>query len=225
MANRPIFTPIEEFPHVAIHNLDFEWHPGFSLSQKQLSIESLHASAISSNTCHSPLEISSKSTVLYGVQLSAFNLRVPLDSGKSTSLESVFQSSKVFEDGGPYRDLLYAEAIDAKQDPRIKKSGELTGFQGKNLLWPIEPKTLFYDWIYLNTLHQTPALGKLCLLHDGFTDIEFNPKKSFSCQARSAALYVSLYNTDLLTDLLKREEGFIEYFTISSDKEPQGTLF
>lgn len=225
MANRPVFTPTTKFPHVEIHNTDFTWHPGFSLSQKQLSIESLHQCAIENGYCNNPLEISSKSLKHYGVQMSAFNLRVDISQGRSTSLESVFQSSKVFEHGGPFRDLLYAEAIDAKKDPRIKESGELIGFQGKNSLWPIEPKTIFYDWIYLNTLQKNKTLSDHCLKHDGFTDIEFNPKRSFSCQARSAALYVALTNNEKLIDLLKNEEDFIEYFTKDSPKSNQQELF
>ena len=39
------------------------------------------------------------------------------------------------------------------------------------------------------------------MLYEAFTDIEFNPKKSFNCQAYSVALYKSL---------LKRNQDFEE---------------
>ena len=84
---------------------------------------------------------------------------------------------------------------------------------------------MFYDWIYLKTLQQNPAVASSILEYDAFTDIEFNPKKSFSCQARSAALFVALTNNGQLIDLLKNEEDFIDYFTKDTPKENQQELF
>ena len=48
------------------------------------------------------------------------------------------------------------------------------------------------------------------LKFDAFNDIEFNPEKSFNCQARSCALYVSLLETGLLHDALADPVSFVE---------------
>ena len=70
----------------------------------------------------------------------------------------------------------------------------------KKDLWDIEPKTAFYNWLYLNVLNLNNDLKNEVLQYDAFTDIEFNPKKSFSCQAEAIALYVSLRKKNLLTE-------------------------
>ena len=50
----------------------------------------------------------------------------------------------------------------------------------------------------------------LIINYDFFTDIEFNHEKSLNCQARSAAIFVSLYQKGLLeeclADIVKFEE-------------------
>lgn len=57
----------------------------------------------------------------------------------------------------------------------------------------------------------------MLLEYDGFTDIEFNPQKSLNCQAKAAALYVSLCRNGLLAgihnfdDFLKIRKGGIDY--------------
>lgn len=64
------------------------------------------------------------------------------------SVEPIFQSSKVFEKGGPYKDLLRKTSLEAKKDKRIKESGDLIYFDYDNRRWNLEPKTMFYDYIY-----------------------------------------------------------------------------
>ncbi|WP_295671641.1 extracellular solute-binding protein [uncultured Haemophilus sp.] len=48
--------------------------------------------------------------------------------------------------------------------------------------------------------------------YDAFTDIEFNPKKSINCQARSAALYVWLFRNNMIDKVLKSRESYMEFF-------------
>jgi hypothetical protein len=75
MANRPVYIPKlnYELPGVITKDVEFKWFPGMSKSQKQKSITSLHEAAIDLDI--SPiLEISSKSEIELGVELSAFNL-------------------------------------------------------------------------------------------------------------------------------------------------------
>lgn len=54
--------------------------------------------------------------------------------------------------------------------------------------------------IYINALIQNSDLAEQLMQYRAFTDIAFNPAKSFNCQARSAALFVSLTGTNQLRD-------------------------
>lgn len=42
---------------------------------------------------------------------------------------------------------------DAKRDPRLQASGRLTGFRFNGSSFPLEPKTAFYDWLYINAIY------------------------------------------------------------------------
>jgi hypothetical protein len=215
LAIRPIYISTNNSAnYVKTVDIKFTWHSGFSKSQKQKSIKSLHKEIRLKFPSSNILEISSKSLDLFGVNLSAFNLII---EGKlcNYSVESAFQSSKIFESGGPYIDLLEKSSIDAKKDIRLKNSGKLIGFSYQNQKWPLTPKTIFYDWLYLNALNQNSNSHYIpeLLNYDTFTDIEFNPTKSINCQAKSAALFVSLYNDGRLGSLLESKEKFIEFFS------------
>ncbi|MGK0235693.1 MAG: hypothetical protein ACI9EK_002233 [Psychroserpens sp.] len=213
MAKRPIFIPTNIFPYVEEKLVEFKWHSGFAVTQKQKSIYELHNTATDLKLCKTPLEISSKSEVDLGKNLSAFNLKVTLENKKQIALENVFQAAKVFQNGGPFNDLLYVSPLDAKRDIRLKESGDLISFKGKNKTWPLEPKTLFYDWIYINALHRNPELAEGLIKYDSFTDIEFNPSKSFNCQARSAGLFLGLQQANLLNQVLSSPEYFLDVCT------------
>ncbi|HBV0420699.1 TPA: hypothetical protein L4T34_005130, partial [Escherichia coli] len=125
------------------------------------------------------------------------------------TVESAFQASKVFERGGPYVDILHKSSMDAKKDIRLKESGNLVCFKFYNTIWPLVPRTAFYDWLYLSALKQNKNLAIHLLNFDGFTDIEFNPVKSINCQARAAALYVSLVQRNMLDDVLLSKDKFL----------------
>lgn len=114
---------------------------------------SLHASAQSLSRVDRVLEVSSKSVVPLGVALSAFNLKFPMPARSSSiCVECLFQGSKVFELGGPYRDIFDKTARDAKRDPRLQSSGRLTGFNFMEADWGLEPQSAFYDWLYIKAL-------------------------------------------------------------------------
>ncbi|NKJ43177.1 hypothetical protein [Novosphingobium sp. SG720] len=209
MAKRPIFIPVlDKHRFVLEKYVDFHWHAGFSVSQKQKSISDLHEMAKRTWPVKNPLEISSKSDVPAGKALSSFNLTFFTKKGRRLTVESAFQGSKVFEDGGPYLDIFEKSPLEAKRDERLKNSGGLVGFQFYGVYWPLEPKTCFYDWLYINALLKNTELAAETLQYDCFTDIEFNPEKSINCQARSAALYCALYNTDMLDYYLESPERF-----------------
>lgn len=226
MATRPVFLPLasanaltREIP------VEFTWHAGMAISQKQKSIVSLHDAAHKRLKLNRILEVSTKSTEELGRKLSAFNMRVFLRDGGATSVESAYQSAKVFSGGGPFTELLKVDSRTAKTDERLRASGSLLRFQFEGNTWPLEPPTAFYDWLYINALAAAPALATAVLEFDAFTDIEFNPARSLNCQARSVALFCSISKAGELHDVLSSQARFLEML---SGKEPgtdQSRLF
>lgn len=212
MAERPVYIPCyDNNLLVQTKYVEFTWFPGMAPSQRQKSVLSLHESAQRAGVCAQPLEISSKSLVPLGVKLSAFNLSVETEKHKRTfTVETAFQSSKVFRTGGPFKDLLFGTSRAAKKDPRLKDSGELVEFEFFGSHWALEPKTAFYDWLYLNALRKNQWATEELDDYDGFTDIEFNPKKSINCQAYSVALYKALAGRGLIGDALADKPSFLE---------------
>lgn len=197
MATRPIFISCFDYPYSLVKNVSFKWFSGLCLSQKQKSIESLHSSFNTQYPGVRLLEVSSKSKDEIGRKLSAFNLKKYVPSlNKYVSIESIFQGSKVFEDGGPYLDLLDVSSKQAKQDNRLNSKLIKFNFEGKD--YPINPKTIFYDYIYMNALLENDYLIDEVIKFDGFTDIEFNPSRSINCQAKALSEFVSLYRLNLL---------------------------
>jgi hypothetical protein len=212
MANRPVFTLYNSKPYIKETIIEFKFYNGFSEKQKRLSIDSLHKSILNNNMNSKVLEISSKSDNPLGIKLSAFNLKIKTKNEIEYTIETLFQSSKVFENGGPYRDILNKSSKDAKKDERLKNSGKIIEFNCFGNIFNISPKTYFYDWLYVNAVYSNKYLSNEILKYNAFTDIEFNPNKSINCQAKSAALYVSLYKNGLIEKALKSKEDFL--FTV-----------
>lgn len=211
MATRPLFIPKMSGESGAEERLvDFKWHSGLAKSQKQKSISEFHRVARSLGF-ERVLEVSSKSENELGIRLSAFNLLIETKKKKNIfTVETAFQGSKVFSRGGPYKDLFGLDSLSAKKDVRLKESGQLIGFEFFGKRFPLEPRTYFYDWIYINALAKNEELSAEVLSFDAFTDIEFNPKKSINCQAHSLAVYLSLVKNGIVTEALLSPEDFLE---------------
>lgn len=209
MACRPVFLPETNQIGVKTLRVDFDWSPGFAISQKIKNVSALHKAAAAITDCRI-LEISSKSTEELGVQLSAFNLSAKANDQKRVfTVETAFQSSKVFENGGPYKDLLYGSSIDAKKDSRIRSSGRVISFVFSKKKFPTWPLTYFYDWLYAQFLIHNNKLANNLLGFGAFTDIEFNPDKSINCQAHSAALFMSMISNGTSSNDISDPESFL----------------
>lgn len=183
MAVRPAWRVLktQEFLKIVKNNFEFKFNPGFSVVQKRKNIIALHQ-VIGDKA----LEISTKSMVDLGRKLSAFNLTL-----NGIPLECVFQASKVYQYGGPYKDILnVVSPKDAKRDERHKSSGKLIYFEYEGKRFPLEPKTFFYDFVYIKAVKECIPLEELkdIVQYSYFTDIEFNPTKSINCQAKSVAI-------------------------------------
>ena len=200
MATRPFYKVIDSNEKIIeVKSIEFEWIKGMAISQKQKCIDSFHKSIKELYPNLKILEISTKSKNDLGIKLSAFNLmRYSKKNNRKYSIECLFQGSKVFEKGGPYIEILNMSSREAKKYFQEKDLGELLYFQFGKEKWELEPKTMFYDWLYLTTLHENKDLVSEVLKYDIFTDIEFNPQKSYNNQARAVAMYVSLYKKNML---------------------------
>ena len=185
-------------------SFEFEWNEGFAITQKQKNIANFH-NAIRKKYKESALEVSSKGTVQTGKALSAFSLKY-----KEDFLENVFQSSKKYERGGPYIDLLKVTPKEAKQDKLHKSSGKLTAFCFDNEEWQLEPKTAFYDYIYVTAVLQKYRNNLDLSKYDWFTDIEFNPNRSINCQARAVAIYKLIQSKNLF-DVTNKKDVWLEF--------------
>jgi hypothetical protein len=218
MAERPIFIPAPDSPELVKElPMRLVWNPGFAPIQKKKNVLALHAAAAQAG--YAPLlEVSTKSEEKVGQRLSAFSLKVHSVRLGKIPLEAAFQGSKVFEHGGPFTDLYTVEDVrDAKRDMRLKESGRLRGFEFEGFWFPLEPKTAFYDWLYIGALYEHREwLRNHIFQYAGFTDIEFNPERSINCQARSCALLVTLLKNEWLDEAVSSPAAFISLLSSHS---------
>ena len=206
MAIRPEFRASKTKPYYIEIPVEFTWNPGFATSQKQKNIYALHGAYLERFPTESVLEISSKSMQEGGTKLSAFHLPLEIENVGTFPMENVYQAGKVFENGGPYLDLLHLSPREAKRDERLQNSGQLIRFELSGRSFPLQPHYLFYHYLYFCGLMQNQELAQIVLQYDAFSDIEF-AGRSWNCQARAAAQYVGLYraglfNTKDLTELI-----------------------
>lgn len=219
MAKRPVFVAQGDPTHLVSEILvDFPWSPGYAPVQKKKNVAALHEAAAAKGL-QPLLEVSTKSDLKIGQHLSAFNLKIKTELGE-VSIESAYQGSKVFENGGPFHDIYEIDSWAAKKDQRLKTSGQIVEFNFFGQRWPIVPKTAFYDWLYLSALEPHQEYLKRLFQFNGFTDIEFNPEKSINCQARTCALLVSLLKINALTDSLRSQSDFIAMISTDSFNQP-----
>lgn len=229
MAKRPVFIIKDTAPFFEEKLIEFKFYSGFAEVQKRKSICSLHESFLLEYPNYKVLEISSKSEKELGIKLSAFNLMIETNKTKKEySVEVAFQSSKVFEKGGPYLDILEMTSREAKKDIRLKESGKLKCFSYFGRVFELNPVNYFYNWLYINTLNLNinKDLGNELMEYSAFTDIEFNPDKSLNCQARAAAVYVSLRKQGLLEKALENKEKFLEvaYGNINNNRDNSNVI-
>lgn len=229
MASRIIFKHTDSvsenlFTEVLV---EFDWVPGMAISQGRKSVQNLHFSAESNLGLENILEISTRSLDEFGISLSAFNLQITLQ-GRKYPVEAVYQACKVFQSGGPFLDIISSSSIDAKRDSRLRESGPILGYRFEGIDWPLSPSPNFYDYLYIRALLEYEKRQKL-LEYNAFSDLAYNqtalnskPGKSFNCQARSAAIYVSLMKRMKEESILK---WLVKEGTVQSPHTGQLDLF
>ncbi len=209
MATRPVFIPQSAAPFAEEVNCEFKWNGGFALSQKRKNVRAIHDEFLRHYPESRPLEISTKSEIGLGVALSAHNLMKFIPSiGRNVPLECVYHGGKLFSRSGRHQELYDVPPIEVKKRLAEVAEGELVGFRFEGKDYPLILTTAFYDWLYLNALLENTELAEHVLEYDAFTDIAYTPGKSMACQARTAAMFVSLYNLGLL-EHIRTFENFV----------------
>lgn len=238
--------------------IGFDWHRGMSWQVRQRSSLALAQAIEDKypSVAGKILEVSTKSVDYeIGAALSAQRLiYADRGSGRSLPVENWFQASKQFiRDGmefGPYPELLDVEPVRAKRfiNPNLEKKtaeqygddplferiqSEIRGavmsrFVLVGEVYPLEPKSSFYDFLYVRALSQEQnselarALGRYVV----FTDIEFNPVKSgkvirYNTQARACAIWVSLEQRGHTARALESIESFVDCVAYGTDERPE----
>ena len=207
MAIRPVFIPnYDGVVLVREQMCEIKWAPGFSDTQKRKNIVSLHVEA-GRFGIERVLEISTKSDNEIGQKLSAFNIKLNIE-GRECYLESVYQGSKVFEFGGPHESVFDLSPREAKHYIREIDCGKLEEFCFDGEIYPLSPANAFYDWLYIRSIKDWSEWVRSNVCYDGFTDIEFNPRRQVNCQARALAEYVSLLNRGKLQEVSEDYRAF-----------------
>ena len=186
----------------------FEFFGGFAISQKRKTISSFHNS-IKKDGIYDILEVSRRNEDELGLKLSAFNLKITINY-ESYPVECIYQSSKVFGDL-QFKECLLMAPGDAKRyikNKVIDNSLNLTEFKFKDVKFPLNPKSFYYDYLYILALFQNVEIAKKIINYDCFTDIEFNHKKQYASQARACAIYKYLYMNDKLQEFISNPFEF-----------------
>lgn len=222
MAKRTVFVAKSSYPFFEEIEVNFDWFGGFALSQRRKCEISLHKN-FNAKYPHKVLEISSASLNKLGVALSAMNLKKKTARG-ITSVESAFQSSRIYFDGSERidarQDLLFASGKECK---RIVKEGSrglhsyLYDFEGEVFPAPNFHISLFYDYLYLNALLEDSNSSVTSSLIRGnykaFTDLA---TKALNSQARSCAIFVGLREAGLL-DSITDYTSYLRLFRVDVD--------
>lgn len=223
MTVRGAFIPKATYPYFEEIGVAFNWYNGFSMQQKQRCATAMHTALICTYPDIKPLEISSSSGYQIGQALSAMHIKKWSNIlNDYTSVESAFQSSRIYitadnKQIGPFPEYLGLDGKACKRLVKEKSQGLYASeyiFEGLKFPVPDFHISLFYDYIYLNALLEEPNRELASQLISGgfncFTDLA---TKALNSQARSCALFVSLYKLGLL-DKVQDYNTFLELFRV-----------
>ena len=228
-AIRSVFLSKPTYPFFEEIRVSMDLFGGFALSQKRKTERSLHRNFLAAYPESHPLEISSASLNPIGCALFAMHLKKTTSSGMLTSVESAFQSSRIYRDGseqiGPFPEYLYADGREAKKEVKAASRGLHSYeylFDGIHFSAPDFHISLFYDFLYLNALIEKDNMETACRLVEGafdaFSDLATS---SLNSQARSCAIFVGLVKAGLVEEV-KTVLSFNRLFRVSFDGQAMG---
>ena len=231
MAVRSIFISKTEYPFFEERKVQLEWFGGFALSQKRKCEIGLHNNFLHMYPDYKTLEVSCASTNQLGKRLSAMNLlkevNVVIDGNIHkgiTSVESVFQSSRVYDDGneqiGPFPEYIMVSGQDSKKKVKEASKGLHSYryfFEDTYFYAPEYHISLFYDFVYMNALLEDSNADVMRQLVEGeYTAFSDLATLSLNSQARSCAIFVGLYKAGLL-DEIRNTENYLKLFRTKND--------
>lgn len=225
MANRPVYASVASSSSLVWQfDCDFVWNKGLAKSQRKKNVKALHDAFIArtGDVSSMLLEVSGLSDSELGIALSAFNLKLDIEGvmaklegrdaegSKVVTVEVAYQAGKCISGQEPFKDILEMSSKEAKRDSRLRM-GPVTGFKLGETVFPVSPRTCFYEYLYLNALTQPQNEGllKKAVGYMYFTDLNFNPNKGISNQARALALGVALYHKGCLKKALESISNFM----------------
>lgn len=222
MAERSVFVGRDVFPFCEEIKVQFEYFQGFALCQKRKSQISIHENFKAAYPEEKVLEVSSSSLYSLGAKLSAMELKKKTKNG-TTCVESAFQSSRVYESNneiiGPFINLLFLPGRECKKKVRALSEGfrfSHYNFEGLEFWPPSHHPSLFYDFLYINSLIE-PENRDVAeqLISSGYTAFTDLATKSVNTQARSCAIFLSLVRNGLIT-YVTNQESFLSLFDQTS---------
>ncbi len=229
MAVRSVFVSKSSYPFFEEIHVHMDWFGGFALSQKRKCQIGLHQNFLRAYPDRKPLEISSSSLMSLGAGLSAMVLSKRTSLGLTT-VESAFQSSKVFGTGadqtGPFPEYLFLPGRECRKLVKEKAAGRICTrylFDGMLFYAPSYHLTLFYDYLYLTALLEPENREvREALLEGGYTAFTDLAARSVNCQARSCAIFAGLVQAGLI-DEVRDFDSFLRLFRTRRDGRATGT--
>ena len=207
MAVRKIYLSIPEYPYAKEISVTFPWANGSRHQNVQAVLDTFHDVYPEVPA----LEVSLASLQPEGIHAAAMKLPLHLaGSGQDVPVGIVYEASKVFENGGPYADLLQCSRQKVLKDARLQQSGKCVGYRLEDMEYPAEPHPYaFFNWLYACALHQNHEKTDSILKFGAFSDLELgSTKKDRNSPARAAAVYAGLAAAGKLA-CLESYEAFV----------------
>ena len=191
MAIRKIYLSLPEYPYAKEVSVTFPWLNGSKHQNVQAVLDTFHDVYPEVPA----LEVSLASAQQEGIHAAAMKLPLHLAAlDQDVPVGIVYEASKVFENGGPYAELLQCSRQKVQKDPRLQKSGKCIGYRLADVEYPTEPHPYaFFNWLYGCALRQNPEKADGVLKFGAFSDLELgSTKKDRNSPARAAAVYAGL---------------------------------
>ncbi len=207
MAVRKVYISLAAYPYAKEISVTFPW----SNKSKQQNVQAVLDSFHDVYPDVSALEVSLAASRPEGIHAAAMKLPLHLDAmEQDVPVGIVYEASKVFENGGPYVDLLQCSRQKVQKDPRLQQSGKCIRYCLQGTEFSMEPHPYaFFNWLYGCALRQNPEKTDDILKYRAFSDLDLgSTKKDRNSPARAAAVYAGLAAAGKL-DCLDSYEAFV----------------
>ncbi len=192
---------------------DIGFAPAFTAGQKQRNARLIEREILLKHPGAEVLEISENAVSSVGHSLSLEKLIWHASDGRKCFAKSVFLGSHRFQNGGPYRDLVWRTAFEAGNDERLRLSGELTGFEfgQEKEFWPAAERSEFASFIYIRALASTPDLVRHLTRFSAFSDTEYRKHPDYS-PAELTAVFLTLARNGKIAEAVTDRAHFLPLF-------------